>query len=131
MKRFRFLIGALVATIAIFAVPTHNAGAQMMGTPNLTGTYSIQATGDTLMVGNVRLTQQGSKVVGSGKTKSGGVLQFSGDLTNLKLSGTWRGPTNETGWLTINFNQNGRGFSGEWGYHGRSPNGNIVGTRRT
>lgn len=130
MKRFHFLIGAVVATFAVFAVPAHNAGAQMMGTPNLTGTYRIQATGDTLLAGNVQLTQQGSTVVGSGRGKNGGVMQFSGKLTNLRLDGTWRSPTNETGWLTLNFQQNGRGFSGEWGYHGRKPNGNIVGTRR-
>jgi hypothetical protein len=129
MKRFRFLTGAVVATLVIFAVPTHNAGAQMTGTPNLTGTYRVQATGDTLLVGNVRITQQGPTIVGSGQRSNGGVLQFSGKLTNLRLDGTWRAPNNETGWLTLNFNQNGRGFSGEWGYHGRKPNGNIVGTR--
>ncbi len=130
MKRFPFLSGVVAATAVIFAIPAYNAGAQMMGTPNLTGTYNIQATGDTLLVGTVRLTQQGSTVVGSGRTKSGGTLQFSGNLTNNKLDGTWRAPNNETGWLTINFQQNGRGFSGEWGYHGRKANGNIVGTRR-
>lgn len=130
MKRFRFLIGAIVATFVIFAVPTHNLSAQMVGTPNLTGTYNVQATGDTLLVGNVRLTQQGTTIVGSGRTRAGGALQFSGKLTNLRLDGTWRSPNNETGWLTFNFNQNERGFSGEWGYHGRKANGNVVGTRR-
>jgi hypothetical protein len=129
MNRSRTLIGAAIALLA-FALQPHTADAQIMGGQAVTGTYNVQVTGDVFVSGTARLTQQGTRIVGTGPAKAGGNVQFSGTLENNKLSGTWRSPSNETGWFTLWFTQNGRGFDGEWGYHGRSPNGSVVGTRR-
>lgn len=129
MNRSRLFAGAAaLATFVALAIPAYNVSAQMMGTASVSGSYNVQSTGDIFQNGVVKLTQQGSTVVGTAPVK-GGTLHFSGTLSNEKLSGTWRAANNETGWLTLYFNSNGQGFRGEWGYHGRSPNGDLVGTR--
>jgi hypothetical protein len=129
MNRSRIVAGAAALTMFVaLAIPAYNVGAQMMGSSSVTGSYNVQATGDEFESGVARLTQQGSTVVGTVPAK-GGTLHFSGTLSNEKLSGTWRSVSNETGWLTLYFNSNGQGFRGEWGFHGRSPNGDLVGTR--
>lgn len=131
MNRSRYLVGIAIMLFALLAIPVRNAGAQGMGMgmSNATGSYRIQVTGDVFISGTARLTQQGTRIVGTAPAQNGGTIQISGELTNNKLSGTWRSPKNETGWLTLWFTQNGRGLNGEWGYHGRSPNGSVVGTR--
>jgi hypothetical protein len=96
----------------------------------VTGNWRLQVTGTVFSNGNSRLTQQGTRIVGTAQAQGGGTVNFSGTLDNNKLSGTWRSPKNETGWLTFWFNQNARGFEGEFGYHGREPDGSVVGTRR-
>lgn len=131
MNRSRYLAGSAIVLFAALVLPVRNVSAQGMGMgmSNATGSYRVQVTGDVFMSGTVRLTQQGSRIVGTGPAQNGGTIQISGELTNNKLSGAWRSPKNETGWFTFWFTQNGRGFDGEWGYHGRSPNGSVVGTR--
>lgn len=97
--------------------------------PNITGDWVVQITGDQLLVGTLHFTQVGDTVVGSaeGSTKSGnGVLQISGTLNAPQLSGKWRSPKGEVGWITLNFQPGFKAFSGQWGYSGRKPNGTIV-----
>ncbi|MGA9274511.1 MAG: hypothetical protein WBV40_06700 [Candidatus Cybelea sp.] len=131
MNRSRYLIGIAIVLFAFLATPVRNVSAQGMGmgSPNATGNFRVQVTGDVFVSGTARLTQQGTRIVGTLPAQSGGTIQINGQLTNNKLSGTWRSPKNETGWFTLWFTQNGRGLDGEWGYHGRSPNGSVVGTR--
>jgi hypothetical protein len=130
MNSSRFPFTTAAAALILFALP-HNTAAQVMGGTAITGDYKAQVTGDVFLTGTVHLTQQGTRIVGSAPAKGGGTLQFSGTLQNEKLSGTWRSPSNETGWLTFFFTQNGKGFDGEWGFHGAPPNGSVVGTRST
>jgi hypothetical protein len=47
--------------------------------------------------GTAPLTQRGTRIVGTLPAQSGGTIQISRQLTNNKLSGTWRSPKNETG----------------------------------
>ena len=124
-------------TIAVFAF----SGAFIAGTPaaaqdqpsttttstmNVTGDWKIQVTGNRFISGDLHLSQVGDTIVGSGLSAAGsGEVQISGKLTGSTVSGKWRGPTGETGWITLNF-QNDSTFSGEWGYGGRGPNGHIV-----
>ena len=130
MNRFRSLVHAATALLVVALVPVQTIGAQMMGAKSLTGNWHVQATGDVFHKGTLHLTQQGATIVGSAPMASG-VAQINGTLSNDKMSGTWRAANHETGWLTLNFTANGRGFNGEWGYHGHKPNGSIVGTRAT
>jgi hypothetical protein len=98
-------------------------------TPNITGDWVIQATGDQLLSGTLHLTQVGDTVVGSADAKGpqgSGVLQINGTLQGNKLSGKWRSPKGNVGWITLNFQPSFHAFSGEWGYGGRKPNGMIV-----
>jgi len=97
--------------------------------PNITGDWVVQMTGDDFVAGTIHLTQVGNTVVGSADAKGaqgGGVLQINGTLDGNKLSGKWRAPKGATGWITLNFQPKFRAFSGEWGYGGRKPNGSIV-----
>ncbi|HEY2474549.1 MAG TPA: hypothetical protein VGI19_07070 [Candidatus Cybelea sp.] len=129
MNRSRSVIGIAIVLFALLAVPARNVTAQGMGTPSATGDWHVEVTGDVFLSGTAHMTQQAARVVGTVPAKAGGTIQFNGTLTNDKLSGEWRSPKNETGWMTLFFTQSGNGFSGEWGYHGRSPNGSVVGTR--
>lgn len=98
-------------------------------TPNVTGDWVVQVTGDSFIAGTLHLTQVGDTVVGSADAKGAqgsGVLQLHGTLAGNKLSAQWRSPKGNTGWMTLNFQPSFRAFSGEWGYGGRKPNGAIV-----
>ena len=126
MKRMFFLV-----SLALFAVSGFAAASAQQpyggGLKNLTGDYVVQATGAKLIVGTLHLTQVGNTVIGSADAaKGGGVLQINGTLQGDKISGNWRGPTGETGWITFNFNSTGTSFNGAYGYGGRSSNGQIV-----
>jgi hypothetical protein len=128
IKRSRLFVGPTIAILALSLLPAHQVLAQAMGGGSITGNYRLQVTGTVFGNGVANITQQGSRVVGTAPAP-GGTVNFSGTLQNNKLSGTWRSPKNETGWLTFWFNQNARGFEGEFGYHGREPDGSVVGTR--
>ena len=98
-------------------------------TPNVTGDWVVQVTGDDFVAGTLHLTQVGNTVVGSADAKGAqgsGVLQINGTLEGTKMSGKWRAPKGATGWITLHFQPALRAFSGEWGYGGRKPNGSIV-----
>jgi len=100
-----------------------------MAAANVTGDWAVRMTGDRFVTGNIHLSQVGNTVIGSAIAPSGsnaGVLQMSGTFSGDKLSGSWRGPTGETGWITFNFTSARNAFNGEWGYNRRKPNGQIV-----
>lgn len=92
----------------------------------LSGAWQLHATGSQFQSGTLHLRQKGTTVVGYYESKIG-TTQMSGKLVNDQLSGTWRDPTGESGWLTLNFSETGNSFDGEWGYHGRQPEGKMVG----
>ena len=72
------------------------------------------------------MTQVGDTVIGSAETSKGGIGQISGKLEDGKISGKWRAPKGATGWITLNFDSGLTTFSGDWGYGGRNPNGDVV-----
>jgi hypothetical protein len=116
---------ALLIVIALGSV----ASAQM-STTGLSGNWSVTSTGDQFQQGTVRLSQQGPTIVGRFTRSGRPPIDVSGKLTNNVLSGTFKvSGGGESGWITLFFSENGRGFRGEWGYHGRPPNGLIVGNR--
>lgn len=122
---------ALSAMLFSFAAVYHPVPtfAQMSeSTANVTGDWAVQMTGIDFAAGTLHLSQVGDTVVGSAlaSKNESGVLQFSGKLQGNKMSGNWRGPKGETGWLTFNFSPEHRAFNGEWGYGGRPPSGHIV-----
>jgi hypothetical protein len=90
------------------------------------GNWHVHSTGDQFRSGTLHLHRQGTTIVGNYEAEKG-TTQMTGKLVNDKLSGTWRDPSGESGWLTLNFSETGTGFQGEWGYHGRPSNGNLVG----
>jgi hypothetical protein len=120
----RFLV-ALVGAFALAAsgVP---ANAQSQPTSNVTGNWSVQATGAHFRSGMYQLQQANETVIGT--NGAGGQMhgRVSGDQ---EIDGTWRGPTGETGWFRLRFTEDGKTFSGEYGYKGRKPEGNLIGHR--
>jgi hypothetical protein len=129
MLRRNFLSYASVLTLlSVFALGSI-ASAQM-STTALSGNWTVTSTGDQFQQGTVRLSQQGATIVGRFTPSGGRSVDVDGKLNNNVLSGTFRvSGGGETGWITLFFAENGRGFRGEWGYHGRPPNGLIVGRR--
>ena len=120
MKRF-----ILACSLALFAC-MGLALAQTSDSPNVTGDWALQVSGDKLLVGTMHLTQVGDTVIGSAETSQGGIGQISGKLEDGKISGKWRSPKGATGWITLNFDSSLSSFNGDWGYGGRNPNGQIV-----
>lgn len=93
---------------------------------NVTGDWTVQVTGDNFVTGKLHFTHVGDTLVGNGEAANGkGIVQFTGHFKGSQVDGTWRGPTGETGWITLTF-QSDSSMSGEWGYHGAKPNGHIV-----
>jgi hypothetical protein len=131
MIRQFFLAAALAAGAASIAAPRASQAQLVTGVLNLTGDYNITATGDSMLNGKMHLRQSQYTVVGYLDTADGSRVQVNGKLNNQTLSGKWRGPTGEVGWLTMNFLTTGRSFNGEYGYGGRKPNGEIAGRRLT
>lgn len=115
----------LACALAVFACMNF-ALAQTSDATNVTGDWALQVSGDKLLIGTMHLTQVGDTVVGSAETSKGGIGQISGKLENGQISGKWRAPKGETGWITLNFTPSLTSFNGNWGYGGRKPNGAIV-----
>lgn len=122
MKRLLLALG-----LALFALAAPVAAQQQMGgSQSMTGDWKVQATGNEFLVGNLHLTEIGNTVVGSAVAANGkGVLQISGQLNGSTVTGKWRGPSGNVGWITLHFHGMSA-LNGEWGYGGRSPNGTIV-----
>jgi hypothetical protein len=131
LKRFVLALCLTLANIALTgslitpAFAQEPAQAPAAGA-NVTGDWRVQATGSQFILGNMHLAHVGDTLVGSAIAPSGkGVMQIHGTFAGSKVSGKWRGPTGEVGWITLNFQGNST-FNGEWGYGGRPPSGNIV-----
>jgi hypothetical protein len=125
----RIFLAVWLAVFAVTGLATAPAQQQPYGggLKGLTGDYAVQMTGAKLIAGTVHLTQVGNTIVGSAESAKGsGVLQINGTVQGDKVSGKWRGPTGETGWITLNFNKDGTAFNGTYGYGGRAANGSIV-----
>jgi hypothetical protein len=118
----RALLACYIAFFACMGLAT----AQTNDPSNVTGDWALQVSGDRLLVGTLHLTQVGDTIIGSAETKSGGVGQLTGRLQNGAISGKWRDPKGETGWITLTFDSTFTGFNGDWGYGGRNPNGAFV-----
>lgn len=116
----------LILACALALISNGLALAQTNDPSNVTGDWALQVSGDKLLVGTMHLTQVGETVIGSAETARGGIGQISGTLENGKISGKWRDPKGETGWITLNFDSTLNNFNGNWGYGGRNPNGAIV-----
>lgn len=132
MKRFVLALSLALATLAWsgMLMTTTPASAQDASAntalKNVTGDWTVQVTGDNFVTGKLHFTQVGDTLVGNGLAPDGkGIVQLTGHFKGGQVSGTFRGPTGETGWITLNF-QNDTSMSGEWGYHGAQPNGHIV-----
>ncbi len=124
-----FVYFAFAATLLAVIALNSTASAQM-STTGLSGNWSVTSTGDQFQQGTVNLSQQGPTIVGRFTRTGGPPIDVDGKLNNNVLSGTFKvSGGGESGWITLFFSENGRGFRGEWGYHGRPPNGLIVGRR--
>jgi hypothetical protein len=129
MLRNGFVYFTSALTLLVVIVLSGTASGQM-STTGLSGNWSVTSTGDQFQQGTVNLSQQGSTIVGRFTRAQGQPIDVSGKLTNNTLSGTFKvSGGGESGWITLFFSEDGKGFRGEWGYHGRPPNGLIVGRR--
>lgn len=117
-----FLRTLLVLSIAFLP----GAVLAQLGPHMITGVWQVRSGGEQFHSGTIHMSQSGYTVVGN--TKMGaGMMNFTGKLDNDTLSGKWKGPTGETGWLTFHFAPTFTSFNGEYGYNGRKPSGTVVG----
>jgi hypothetical protein len=125
MKGLRNKLLAVAGLLAL--LPLSGIGAAVAQELNVSGDFHIHSTGARFHTGTLHLLQSGETIVGTFHDASGsGVTQMSGKIHGRTIDGTWRGPTGETGWLTIKF-ANVQSFEGAWGYNGRTPGGHFVG----
>ncbi|HTJ27635.1 MAG TPA: hypothetical protein VMA36_15875 [Candidatus Limnocylindria bacterium] len=118
----------IVSLIGAFAFAAANvpASAQVRPTSNVTGNWSVSASGPHFRSGTYQFTQANETVIGT--NAAGGQMHgtVSGDQ---EIDGKWRGPTGETGWFRLQFTQDGKSFSGEYGYKGRKSEGMLIGRK--
>jgi hypothetical protein len=120
----RLFVLALTSLIGIATAVVPAAAQTQPAANSVTGTWKVSATGAHFQNGSYALQQVNQNIIG--KSPSGGQMQ--GKLTNPStVQGTWRGPTGETGWLTMHLTADGQSFSGEYGYGGRKPTGTLIG----
>jgi hypothetical protein len=115
---------SLLCALAVIAASSSAASASP---PNVTGTWSVQQTGNNgTSTSTVTLKQSGSGIVGSNASNGNG---FTGTfVTDGQINGKWHGPGG-AGWLTVYVSANGHSFNGTWGYNGRPANGSFVGNK--
>jgi hypothetical protein len=130
----QLLLALWIAFFGVATITSETVLAQATA-PNVTGDWVVQISGDELFSGTLHFTQVGTTVIGSAEAgkalNGGGVMQVSGTLSGHQLTGNWRAPKGETGWVTLNFQPEFHAFSGEWGYGGRKANGKIVSKKFT
>jgi hypothetical protein len=107
------------------AIAAASVAPALAAQPNLTGTWSVQQTGNNGMSSaTIHITQSGSSFVASNPKTGAG---YTGTFVNdSQINGKWHGPGG-AGWLTIYVTPNGHSFNGTWGYNGRAANGSFVG----
>jgi hypothetical protein len=110
-----------------FAVAATSVATSLASMPNLTGTWTVQQTGNNgTSSSTVTLTQSGNGVVGRNSANGNG---FTGTFVNdVQINGKWHGPGG-AGWLTVYVSPNGHSLNGTWGYNGRPANGSFVGNK--
>ena len=123
-QAFSGLVLRTLLVVSIAFLPA--AVLAQMGPHMVTGVWQVRSGGEQFHSGTVHMSQTGYTIVGNSRMARG-MMNFTGKLNNDTLSGTWRGPTGETGWLTLHFAPSFRSFNGEYGYHGRKPSGTMVG----
>ncbi len=118
VKRFTLSLFLGVAITALSCVPA------LSSPPNLTGTWTVQQTGENgSTTSTVTLTQSGTGLVGNNAKNGNG---FTGTfVTDGQINGKWHGPGG-AGWLTVYVSPNGHSMNGSWGYNGRKENGTFV-----
>ena len=129
----QFVLACLTATSLTAAASMAPVCVAAESVPaSVTGNWVVQITGDRFVAGSLHLTQAGDTVIGNAETADGsGVLQINGHFSGTTLSGKFREPNGNVGWITLNFNNAGTSLNGQWGWGGRKPNGVIVGKLRT
>lgn len=120
----RYFVTSLAFAIALLPVGG-NPQAQNT-TINTTGNWNVNATGEALASGMLKLRQDGSTVVGS--YGQGGAIDGKFEPGTLQVDATWSDSRGK-GWMTIVFTADGNRFSGEWGRPGSKPSGHFDGAR--
>ena len=120
----KYLVAAL--TFAILMWPVGGAPQSPSPTINATGNWNVNATGEPLASGILRLRQDGSTVVGS--YGQGGTIDGKFEPGILQVNATWSDSRGK-GWMTIVFTADGNRFSGEWGRPGSKASGHFDATR--
>ena len=94
--------------------------------PNITGNWKVEQSGyNGPSSTTLKLQQSGDNIVGTSSSGN----NFQGKFVNdTQIDATWHGPGG-SGWLTVYVTPNGHSFNGQWGYHGRGPNGTFVGNK--
>jgi hypothetical protein len=113
---------ALAAFCALFAAP-YAAFAQEAPAPGLvTRDYKVATSGEYFTATDLHLIRHGEDVIGV----YGENGHISGKLVDNRVDGTWKDPRG-TGWLTLYLAADHKSFNGEWGYHGKKPEGKLIG----
>lgn len=113
---------AFAALCAVFAAP-HAAFAQEYTVLGLvTRDYKVATTGEYFTRSDLHLIRSGDAVIGV----YGENGHISGKVVGNRVDGTWKDPRG-TGWLTLYLGSEEKTFDGEWGYHGKKPEGKLIG----
>jgi hypothetical protein len=132
IMRLRLIFLALAAMLQ-FSSLSVPATAQTSGASavagNLSGNWTVTASGLHFRSGTYQLSQVNNVVVGITNPVLGqNSAQIEGTMHGGGIvEGTWRGPTGETGWFNMHVTSDGKAFSGQYGFNGRKAEGALVG----
>jgi hypothetical protein len=117
-RRIAVALGAAFVVVSLASLGIARAAL------DVAGFYSLDAAGDYFSRSTVHLRQEGNTVIGDYDPHG----SLHGTMKDNILSATWSDPRG-SGWLTFKFNLQGSGFSGDWGYGGKKPSGQLIGKR--
>jgi hypothetical protein len=125
-----FLALAVMLQFSSLALPAsaQNPAAAPAAAGNLTGNWTVTATGIHFRSGVYQVKQVNNVVVGNTMPVLGqNAAQIDGTMRAGLVEGTWRGPTGESGWFNMRLSADGKAFSGQYGFNGRKAEGALVG----
>jgi hypothetical protein len=136
--RLRSIFLALAATLqfSLLVLPataqtatTQTPAAATAAAMNLSGNWTVTATGMHFRSGTYKLSQVNNVLVGTTTAVLGqNEAQIDGTMRAAGLvEGRWRGPTGESGWFNLQISPDGKAFSGQYGFNGRKAEGALVG----
>ena len=110
--------------VLLAAAAAASIGIARAASLNVAGAYNLTIAGDYFTRSTLHLHQENNVVIGEYEPHG----SLHGTMKDNVLSATWNDPRG-SGWLTFKFDLQGGGFSGDWGYGGKKPSGQLIGKK--